>query len=130
MLTGQEPQPGPVSWMVPVSRALAEGGIAAARARVAEIQSPGCEEVEIDPWELDMLAIQLLLAKQPGMAMEVLDLNIQVHPEHIDAYMTLGRLAHQKGETVKAKEILLRAQSIDPANASLASLLKQIGDNI
>ena len=52
-LIGQKPQANTVSWMVPISRALAEGGIDAAYARYSEIKAGGGQEYYFDENDLD-----------------------------------------------------------------------------
>ena len=63
-LIGQKPQANAVSWMVPISRALAEGGMDAAYARYSEIKAGGAQEYYFNEDDLDSLALQLLIGKE------------------------------------------------------------------
>lgn len=125
-LIGQKPHANKVSWMVPISRALAEGGIDAAYARYAELKAGVTQEFYFNEYDLDGLVIQLLMAKKPDMAIEVLGLNIQVFPEHIESYINQAKLFLQKGEIAPARENILKVLSIEPSNATAARLLEMI----
>jgi CubicO group peptidase (beta-lactamase class C family) len=124
-LINEKPQANSVSWMVPISRALAEGGIAAAYARYAEIKARKDDEFFFGEYELIDLALhQLLTAKKTDLAIEVLGLNIHVYPEYIDSYLEQAKLYLYKGENAQAKENLLKALSIEPNNVTAARLLE------
>ncbi len=73
-LIGQKPQANTVSWMVPISRALAEGGIAAAHARYAEIKGRD-EEFYFGECDLLDLALELFTAGKSDLAIEVQNLS-------------------------------------------------------
>ncbi len=117
-LTGQKPRASKVSWMVPISRAMAKGGIAEAYAHYPEIKAKE-DEFYFGEDELLGLSLQLLMAKQIDLAIEVLAFNIHVYPEHIESYLEQAKLVLEKGETARAKEILLKALSIKPAKATI-----------
>ena len=121
-LIGQKPQANTVSWMVPISRALAEGGIDAAYARYAEIEARD-DEFYFSKDDILNLSLQLFSTKKIDMAIEVLGLNIHVYPEYIESYLEQAKLYMQKGEIAPAKERLLKALSIEPDNATTARLL-------
>jgi len=114
-----------VSWVVPISRALAEGGIDAARARCSEIRAGEAQEYFASAYDLDNLAVQLTMAGRPELALSVLGLNIEAFPAHIDSYLGQARLYLQRGKTAQAREILAEALSIDPTDATAASLLQR-----
>jgi CubicO group peptidase (beta-lactamase class C family) len=124
-LINEKPQANSVSWMVPISHALAEGGIEAAYARYAEIKARKDDEFFFGEYELIDLALhQLLTAKKTDLAIEVLGLNIHVYPEYIDSYLEQAKLYLYKGENAQAKESLLKAFSIEPNNVTAARLLE------
>lgn len=122
-LVDQVPQANTVSWMVPISRALKEGGIQAAYARYEEIKASGDEEYYIDEDDLLNLVIQLTSAKKLDLAIDVLGLNIHVYPEYVASYLRLARIYLQKGENTLAKASLLKTLAIEPDNAAAAELL-------
>lgn len=123
-LIGQQPQANKVSGMVPVSRVLAEGGLDAAYACCSELKAGGVQDYYFDEYTLDSLALQLQMAKKLELAIEVLGLNIHFHPDHIESYLEQAKLYLQKDAMAQAKEVLLKALSIEPDNATAASLLK------
>jgi CubicO group peptidase (beta-lactamase class C family) len=125
-LLDQKPQANAVSWMVPISRALAEGGIEAAYARHAELKAKNDNEFYFDEDELLGLSLQLFSAKKIDMAIDVLGLNIHVYPEYVASYIEQAKLYLHKGEPSTAKERLLKAQSIQPDNAVVAGMLEKI----
>ena len=76
-LVGQKPRANTVSWMVPISRALAEGGIEAAYACYAEIKDRD-EEFYFGKDDLLDLSLQLFTAGEIDLAKEVQDLNTRL----------------------------------------------------
>jgi CubicO group peptidase (beta-lactamase class C family) len=124
-ILNQKPQANTVSWMVPISRALVEGGIEAAYARYAEIKGRG-NEFYFHEDDLLSLSLQLFTAKRIDLAIETLGLNIQVFPEYIESYIEQAKLYLLKGEITQAKESLLEALSIKPDNAAAARLLEMV----
>ena len=120
----QRPQVSRVSWMVPVSRALAEGGLNAAFTRYTEIKASGLGEFDFDEGALINLALQLYSANRIDLAIAVLGLNIQVYPEWIESYLAQAKLHLVKGETAQAKACLLQALSIELDNTAAARLLE------
>lgn len=78
-LINEKPQAGSVSWMIPISRALAEGGLEAAYACCAEIRErEGNDQFFFHESELINLSLQLFTAGKTDLAIEVLELNIHV----------------------------------------------------
>ena len=122
----REPQVGTVSWMVPISQALQEGGIQAAYARYAELKESGSEEYFFDEDELVNLAYQLMSVKKLDLAIDVLKLNLHAFPEHMESYTCLANLYLQKGEHAQAEAILQKALSIQPDSSAVAELLEKI----
>jgi CubicO group peptidase (beta-lactamase class C family) len=126
-LINEKPQANTVSWMIPISRALAEGGIEAAYARYAEIKAGKDDEFFFGEYELiDLALYQLFTAKKIDMAIDVLGLNIHVYPESIDSYLEQAKLYLLKGEKAQAKEIILKVLTIEPDNATAAGLLDMV----
>jgi CubicO group peptidase (beta-lactamase class C family) len=121
-LIGQKPQANTVSSMVPISRALAEGGIDAAYARYGEIKTRE-DAFYFGEKNLLDLSFQLFMAKKIDLAIEVLGLNTHLYPETIESYLEQAKLYRRKGETAQVKECLLKALSIEPDNATAARLL-------
>jgi len=126
VLLDQKPQARAVSWMVPISRALAEGGIEAAYARHAELKARDDGEFYFDEDELLNLSLQLISAKQIDLAIEVLGLNIHVYPEYIESYLEQAKLYLRKGEAALAEASLLKALSIKPDDNAAAELLEKV----
>jgi len=111
--------------MVPISQALAEGGSAAAYARLPEIKARD-DKFYFHKDDLLSLSLQLFSAKKIDLAIEVLDLNIHVYPDYIDSYLEQAKLYLQKGETAQGKESLLKALSIEPDHVTAARLLERV----
>jgi len=124
-LIGQNPDVGTISWMVPISRALAEGGIDLAYAHYAEIRDRDGEFYFGENDLLD-LSLQLFSAKKVDLAIEVLGLNIHVYPDHIESYLEQAKLYQHKGDPAQAKESLLKALSIDPGNNTALRFLESV----
>jgi len=96
-LLGQTPQAGRVSWLVPISQALAAGGVEAAYARIPEIRARA-DEFYIGEYDLFDLAQDLVTAQELDLAIEVLGINIHVFPEHADTYAEQAKLQWLKGQ--------------------------------
>jgi CubicO group peptidase (beta-lactamase class C family) len=107
-MLGREPKAGTVSWMIPISQALQEGGIQAAYARYAEIKAdPG---YFLQEYELACLVYQLMAVKKFDLAMEVLKLNLHAFPQDPESYHLLGKLYLIKGESQQAEEMFAQEQ--------------------
>lgn len=128
-LIDQKPQANTVSWMVPISRALAEGGIQAAYARYEEIRSSGVDEYYINEEDLVNFAMQLVSAKKLDVAIDVLDLNIHVYPGYLDSYLERAKISLQEGETLQAEDSLLKALTIEPDNAAASRILEMLHEH-
>jgi hypothetical protein len=89
-----DPQPGKVSWMIPLARAMTAGGIQAAFARLEEIKHN--PDFFMDPYDLVTLAHQLLSVKKYDLASDVLKLNLHAFPDHRGSSALLESVAAQK----------------------------------
>ncbi len=126
VMLDHEPQAGAVSWMVPVCQALQEGGIRAAYARYAKLKASSPQEYVFDEDDLVSLTYQLVSAKKVDLAIDVLELNIHVFPEHLGSLVFLAKLYIRQGQRVQAEERLQKALSIKPDSMYLAGLLDEI----
>lgn len=79
-LLGLEPQVGPVSWLAPVSRALAQGGLDAARDTARMLLRERPEGVEFDEGGLVRLGQQLIIVGKVKTAIEMFQLNLEAFP--------------------------------------------------
>ena len=125
-LLGREPAVDTVSWMVPISQALKEGGIRSAYIRYAELKDSRSDEYFFDADELVNLTYQLMSVKKLDLAIDVLGLNIHAFPEHLDSYLTLANLYIQKGARTQAEGILQKALAIKPDRAAVAEALEKV----
>lgn len=103
-LLDRKPQAGTVSWLVPISQALAEGGIGAAYARYDQLKAEEAVAYDFDAYDLGTLVIQLVSAKKLDLAIDVLGLNIHAHPEHVESYLARARLYLRKGDAAQAED--------------------------
>ena len=124
VLLGQEPLVDTVSWMVPISRALAEGGIQAAFDRYAEIKDD--PNYFFDEDELFNLAYQVQSVQKFDLAIDVLELNLQVFPAHLDSLLMLARLCLRQGDRPRAEAALHNVLQIQPANPTALELLAEL----
>jgi CubicO group peptidase (beta-lactamase class C family) len=90
-ILGLEPQPGPVSWMIPVARALQTGGIQTAYACCEELRHN--TDYSFDAYDLMPVIYQLRSVKKIDLAIEVLRLNLHAFPEHRDTMTLLAKLS-------------------------------------
>ncbi|HLO30898.1 MAG TPA: serine hydrolase [Anaerolineales bacterium] len=122
IIMDKEPSVGPVSWIVPISQAFEEGGPQAAHTRYHEIKdSP---EYYFDGGELVNLAIQLCSAQKIDLAIDVLEFNLQVYPQHLDSLLFLAKLFLQKGQSSRAITAIQSVPEIDPNNVNAKWMLQ------
>jgi CubicO group peptidase (beta-lactamase class C family) len=85
-----DPEPGAVSWMIPIARALHTGGVQAAYACYEEIKNQ--PDYFLDGYDLITLAYQLLSVGKTDLAIDVLKLNLLTFPEHRGTITLLEKL--------------------------------------
>ena len=122
-ILGFEPQAGIVSWMVPICKALQTGGVREAYKCYAEIKDSKVYSIEED--DLFNLTYQLMSVKKVDLTVEVLKLNLEAFPEHIDSLILLADLHLQKGERIQAKEYVQKVLAIQPDNLAAKDLLER-----
>jgi tetratricopeptide (TPR) repeat protein len=110
--------------MVPISRAFAEGGLPAASTRYNEIKDRA--EYFFEENELINLAVQLCSVKKLDMAIDVLELNLHVFPEHLDSCIFLAKLYVRKDDRTRAESAIQKVLALDPGNDMAQSLLLQV----
>jgi hypothetical protein len=122
IILDKEPRVGPVSWMVPVSQAFADRGSAAAHTRYDQIKdSP---EYYFDGDELVNLAIQLCSAQRSDLAIDILEFNLEVFPQHLDSLLFLAKLFFQKNQRSRAIATIQSVLAIDPNHVSAKLMLQ------
>jgi len=120
----KEPQVGTISWMIPVCQALHRGGIRAAYGRYEEIKND--PNYFFDSDELVTLVYQLMSVQKFDLAIDVLELNLHVFPEHLDSYLFLAKNYLRKGDHAQAEGALRRALAIQPDRADVLDMLNRI----
>lgn len=119
----KEPIVNSVSWMVPISQALTEGGLPAAYTRYEAIKdSP---DYFFDEDELLNLAYQMQCVKKIAPAIAVLELNLHVFPGHTETSIFLARLHLQENDRARAAAVLQKALAQEPANTTIIALLEK-----
>jgi len=118
------PVVGAVSWSVPLLQAYQAGGIAAMHARYGEIKDD--PDTTFDADDFIPLAYQLQSLKKDLVAIDLLDFNLHIHPDHVDSLVFLGRLHARQGNAARAGEAFRKALALDPGNASAAAGLGQV----
>jgi CubicO group peptidase (beta-lactamase class C family) len=124
VLLGRQPVVDTVSWMVPISRALAEGGIQAANERYVEIKDD--PNYFFDEDELFNLVYQLQSVQKFDLAIAVLEFNLEVYPRHLDSLLMLARLCLRQGDRSRAEAALHKMLQIEPANPTALELLAEL----
>ena len=128
-MVGAEPRPGTIDWIVPISQALADGGLEAAHASYAGLKSSGALDYERDEESLCTLALHLLMAGKVDLAIGVLVLNLREFPRHAYSYYYLGYAYLQKGDPARAEASLVRSLAIDPSDGDVVALLGKVRGN-
>jgi CubicO group peptidase (beta-lactamase class C family) len=122
-LLGRQPKAGRVSWMVPISRALAQGGLATAYDCYTQIKDRQ-EEFHFGEYDLIDLSLQLWMAQNEDLAIEVLNLNLQVFPGFVESLLQQARYYLQKRRFDQARASLSKALEIEPGNPAIFGLLE------
>lgn len=120
-----EPVVNTVSWMIPISRALAQNGYEAALACVDELKDGGSEDYFVDEDELISLAYQMTFAGKPELAEQVLKLNIHAFPSYGESYLVLGRIQLRQGRLAEAEFCALKALELDQESKPAVELLEK-----
>jgi tetratricopeptide (TPR) repeat protein len=108
------------------SESLHSGGIRAAQARYAAIKDdPG---YFFDPDELITLVYQLMSVKKFDLAIEVLELNRRVFPDHMDSFLFLAKNHLRKNDRARAVAVLQEALAIAPQNQAVTAMLEKVRD--
>jgi len=123
-MLGKQPQAGKVSWMVPITQALASGGIRAAYTCYDAIR--GGTAYDFDAYDLISLSYQLLSAKKADLAVEVLALNAHAFPQDLGAQVFLAENMIRAGELARAEAAVQKALAISPDNKTARRLLAEI----
>ncbi|MRR32251.1 tetratricopeptide repeat protein, partial [bacterium] len=121
----KEPIVDTVSWMIPITRALNEGGLSAAWDCYEQLKQSSTGEYYFDPDDLVNLVYQMMSVKNIDLAIDVMTLNIRAFPEHIESYTYLANLYLQRGDPQQARVTLLKALEKEPGNTAVADLLEK-----
>ena len=125
-MLGKKPHPGKVSWMVPIAQALHTGGVQAAYACYAEIKDN--PDYQIEAGELIPLYYQLMSLKKFDLAIELLELDLDVFPEELWLTIYLAKVYLQKDDRAQAEAILRRVLTIQPNRADALEMLSKIAE--
>jgi len=128
VMLDEQPEIGQVSWMVPITRAMAAGGMKAAYECYEELKAEDSQEYYFDEEDLCNLSLQLVCARNYDMAVGVLGLNSYVYPEHIGTYLQQAKLYFHHGEPALAERTLKKALEIEPENEEVEEMLKKVMD--
>ncbi|HWQ45724.1 MAG TPA: serine hydrolase, partial [Longilinea sp.] len=126
VMLDEQPEVGQVSWMVPITRAMAAGGMKAAYECYEELKAVDSQEYYFDEEDLCNLSLQLVCARNFDVAVGVLGLNSYVYPEHIGTYLQLAKLYLHHGDRALAERTLKKALEIEPENEEVEKLLEGI----
>ncbi len=126
VLMGEAPRLEPVSAMVPVRRALSEGGLEAARACVEELRRAAAPAAPLAPRDLTNLGFQLFSAGRADLAVGVLELNIRAFPQHVDSFLMLAELHDRQGNAASALAALDALLETEPDNREAARMQMRI----
>jgi CubicO group peptidase (beta-lactamase class C family) len=126
---GLEPQPGTVSWMVPVGKAIQEGGIEAAYRWYERSCKDGSQEYVLEEYDLVSLVYQLMGLEKLDLAVDVLKLNIHAFPGSLLSYLFLARLYLNQGDPAKVIETAKKVLAIQPDNPEMLEILQRVNDN-
>lgn len=127
VMIGQKPHTGIVSGMIPISRSLAAGGIPAAHDCCCEMKNKQ-DEYYFDELGLIDLSLQLFTAGNSTLALDVLELNLSIFPEHIDSLLMLAKLYKEEGDMESAVSKLQQIMSIDPSHEPAMDLLHELNE--
>jgi len=126
-LVEEEPHAKTVSWMIPISQALADGGIEKANDCATRLREHENHEAYfVESSSLIMLAQQLMIGEESDLAIAVLGMNIDAFPEFSDTYILLARAYLSNGDIDRARSYLEEALRLDPGNTQTLEVLKGI----
>jgi hypothetical protein len=120
----QEPHAGSVSLMVPISQAMHQGGIQAARAQHAALRDN--PEFFFNEYQLIDLGLNMLNAGKIDESIATLELNTELFPQSTDSYTFLARLYLRKGERAQAEVTVRKSLLLQPEDAEAIAALAKI----
>jgi tetratricopeptide (TPR) repeat protein len=120
------PEPGPVSWAVPIRHALAEGGIEAAYACHAALKDGDAQDLSLDEDCLIIMALQLMMADKVDLAIDVLRLNIHAFPDYAYSHVFLAQLYLKRAQFDEARVALNDALAVYPDDEGALAMLAEI----
>ena len=127
VLVDEIPHAKTVSWMLPISQALAEGGIKRAKECATKLrEDKHNKEYFIEDSGLVILAHQLIVGEEADMAIAVLEINIDTFPKSVDSRVLLARALLSKGNMERAKDRLEEVLDLEPDHTSALELLEGI----
>jgi len=96
-----EPKPSPVSWLIPITRALQTGGIQAASSCFERIKNQS--DFFFDEYDLITMVYQLLSVGKTDLAIDVLKLNLHAFPEHRGTITLLEKIDQKQKDKTQAE---------------------------
>jgi CubicO group peptidase (beta-lactamase class C family) len=126
VMLGREPQTCPVSWMIPISQALAEGGLEAACVFLGELEASDQDHYAVEEDDLMTLAMHLLIAGNADLAVGVLGLNLHAFPGSAGSYYYLAQAYSRKGSLQRAEECAVKALELNPGDTAAAEFLDRL----
>lgn len=105
---------------------VTEKGVEAAIKQYRELKANQATAYDFGEGELNTLGYQLLGAKRIKDAIEVLKLNVEMHPQAANPYDSLGEAYMMNGDKELAVKNYKRSLELNPQNASAVEMLKRI----
>jgi CubicO group peptidase (beta-lactamase class C family) len=118
----QEPRVGTISLAIPICEAIQAGGIRQAYTRYEELKD--CQDYFFNQDEMIPLVYQLMSVKKFQLAIDVLELNLHIFPDHIDSYLFLAKNYLRMNNRAQAGSILQKILALDSGNTVAIDLLE------
>jgi CubicO group peptidase (beta-lactamase class C family) len=113
----RDPQPGTISWLIPICQALGEGGIQAAHDCYEQIKRDDSASYVIEENDLINLTNQLSMVGKIDQVIEVLQLNLRAFPNSIGTLWYLAKYYQRQGKSAQAEECRRKIQVITSSAA-------------
>ncbi len=109
-----------------VEKAIRAGGIEAGINKFRELQAHSQPSIYFDENEFNDLGYRLMQAGNLAGALQVFQMNVELHPGLANAHDSLGECYMRNGEKEKAIESYKRVLEINPQNQNAREMLKKL----
>jgi CubicO group peptidase (beta-lactamase class C family) len=110
-----------------IGKTIRDKGVKAAVTQYRHLKTNSPKDYIFQPRELNSVGYMVLQGmKDPGSAIEIFKLNIEMYPKYANGYDSLAEAYLENGETDKAIKFYAKSLELDPKNTNAIEKLNEI----